>query len=683
MKRQPLLLTLALLLIFVASTATAQNETQKYKVVLPEEEGWIAIPAEAAPGETVIIKYTGDKKVLDVEVHQIISLDKTNMSVYIGNTDQLAATTYPENQTVTWSSSDESVATVSASGVVTGVSAGTATITATFDESSESCEVTVEERPLLLSGVFSVSSTNKVKITRGNLQYNPKNNAWRFAQTQYDVCHQIDDNVGDDYAMWVENGKWTDLFGWGMWLDGENPVHTAGDDYNYLPTITSNGQNFTGISAIGTDYTTLTYDEWQYLVTNHTRTWRTINGVNGMIILPDGCTDVDAEWADLEAAGAMFLPAAGSRAIASVSLVGFDCYYWSATAYENNSSYNVSFAASGAMETYHFYRNFGLPVRLVRKVFSLDKTNMSVCIGNTDQLAATTYPENQTVTWSSSDESVATVSASGVVTGVSEGTATITATYDGCSESCEVTVKKKLSLNKNITSIYVGNTEQLTATTYPENQTVTWESSNESVATVNANGVVTGVSAGTATITATYDGSSESCVVTVKAVPEGFVNLGVTDAAGKSVFWAQNNLEGTYTWEDAKTAATNAVGELPTTADFVALVNACYWVYEQNMCGVYAYKLRDGETSNYSESSFNNDRNYSTATDPLYIFLPCTNPCSEWPDLGDGRYWSSIEYEDDTDEAECLYFFWEYVNPDNHIAPKTDAISVRLVWRSN
>ena len=127
------------------------------------------------------------------------------------------------------------------------------------------------------------------------------------------------------------------------------------------------------------------------------------------------------------------------------------------------------------------------------------------------------------VTWSSSDESVATVS-NGVVTSHRPGKAVITASKDGKSASCTVTVNQKVtsvSLSVSSKTINVSDKFALTATVAPSNasnKAVKWTSNNTAVATVDANGNVTGVSGGTATITATaQDGSgkSASCVVTV------------------------------------------------------------------------------------------------------------------------------------------------------------------------
>ena len=141
-------------------------------------------------------------------------------------------------------------------------------------------------------------------------------------------------------------------------------------------------------------------------------------------------------------------------------------------------------------------------------------------------LKATIAPTNathQTVTWTSSDETVATVK-NGVVTAVREGSATITATADGKSASCVITVKKKIIavekivLSETEKTITKDGTFTLTATITPTNatnQTVTWTSSDETVATVK-NGVVTAVREGSATITATADGKSASCAVTVE-----------------------------------------------------------------------------------------------------------------------------------------------------------------------
>lgn len=156
---------------------------------------------------------------------------------------------------------------------------------------------------------------------------------------------------------------------------------------------------------------------------------------------------------------------------------------------------------------------------------SLNKSALTVLTGSTGSLTATAVPDSLTVTWSSSDDDVATVS-SGTVTGVAPGTADITAsvTQDGVTRtaSCTTTVRNAvnptISLDHSTATVAVDATTTLTATATPSTAVVTWSSSDETVATVAA-GVVTGKSAGSATITATAtnDGqtATATCTVTV------------------------------------------------------------------------------------------------------------------------------------------------------------------------
>ena len=159
---------------------------------------------------------------------------------------------------------------------------------------------------------------------------------------------------------------------------------------------------------------------------------------------------------------------------------------------------------------------------------TLNKTTLILEISKSDTLTSTVYPANatdKTVNWTSSDTKVATVT-NGKVTAVSAGTATITAkTTNGKTATCSVTVKAAdvavtdVTLNKTTLSLEIGKSETLTATVLPSNATekaITWVSNNTKVATV-ANGKVTAVAAGTATITAkTTNGKTAICQVTVK-----------------------------------------------------------------------------------------------------------------------------------------------------------------------
>ncbi len=148
--------------------------------------------------------------------------------------------------------------------------------------------------------------------------------------------------------------------------------------------------------------------------------------------------------------------------------------------------------------------------------------------GSSEQLTATINPANATIgflKWTSNNPNVATVDATGKVTAVSEGTATVTAqAIDGSNQfaSCTVNVKKaiNLSLDKEQTKIRLGAAETLTLTNTAssDEQGIEWSSSNLSVATVDPNGRITAISKGSATITvkSTVDtAKSASCDVTV------------------------------------------------------------------------------------------------------------------------------------------------------------------------
>ncbi len=158
---------------------------------------------------------------------------------------------------------------------------------------------------------------------------------------------------------------------------------------------------------------------------------------------------------------------------------------------------------------------------------TLDRTTLELTEGDEATLTATVKPDDatdKTVTWSSSNTSVATVK-DGKVTAVKAGTATITAKAGEKSATCTVTVTKatvavtSITLDKTSLSLKVNEEQTLTATVKPDNatdKTVTWSSSNTSVATVTG-GKVKGVKVGTATITAKAGEKSATCQVTVTA----------------------------------------------------------------------------------------------------------------------------------------------------------------------
>lgn len=156
----------------------------------------------------------------------------------------------------------------------------------------------------------------------------------------------------------------------------------------------------------------------------------------------------------------------------------------------------------------------------------LDQDKVTLGVGETATLQATIEPEeatNKNVTWSSSDETIATVE-DGVVTGKKVGTATITAeTSNGLKATATVTVEEikvtKLTLSQTEAKMTIGGELKLSAAIEPEdatNKNVTWSSSKPEVATVDSDGNVTAKAAGTTTITAkAASGITATCEITV------------------------------------------------------------------------------------------------------------------------------------------------------------------------
>jgi fibronectin type 3 domain-containing protein len=264
-----------------------------------------------------------------------------------------------------------------------------------------------------INGLFTINDNgDQVYFSKGNLQYNKTTNEWSFMEHQYDIVETQGQNVGENYA----NQNIVSLFGWGTsgWNNG---------NVYYQPWDTQDNGNYNQGDGYGpTDGTDFTYDltgeyslaDWgvHNFINNTTGAWRTLtqsewiyvfitrtgiryayaqitgtsNGtVNGMILFPDdwstsiynpnnynqsganfSSNSIPAtQWSSLEAAGAVFLPAVGSRNETSVYSVGFLGYYWSASA----SFYNadcVNFGDGMLLIVSNWNsRKFGQSVRLV------------------------------------------------------------------------------------------------------------------------------------------------------------------------------------------------------------------------------------------------------------------------------------------------------------------------------
>ena len=246
-----------------------------------------------------------------------------------------------------------------------------------------------------INGLFSVSATQQVYFSKGNLQYNTGTNNWRFAPEQYNY-----QGSNNSYILYYNSNGWIDLFGWGT---GHNPTLLEYDAVYYSTfhdwgiNAISNGGNQSG------QWRTLTKSEWEYLFTRNTSSGisfvlATLLGVEGIILLPDDWSSsiytlssaypyhynnniisTTSQWDILQNAGAVFLPAAGWRVGVAYqydypspnNTYHHQGRYWSKSK-NNNSPYALYFEddkywGGGASVSYYNFQ-YGFSVRLVRNV---------------------------------------------------------------------------------------------------------------------------------------------------------------------------------------------------------------------------------------------------------------------------------------------------------------------------
>ena len=206
--------------------------------------------------------------------------------------------------------------------------------------------------------VFSVAENKMVTFSPGNLQYHPANDEWRFAPSQLDYIGEDNANISETYNGWI------DLFSWGT---GDNPLKINGKIEDYA-TFVDWGANKIGSDASNT-WRTLTSDEWKYIINGRYNAEELIgvaqvNGVNGLILLPDGWTCPDdvsfksgvaedsesfadyqsfsaSEWSKLEANGAVFFPASGYHIGIEMKDLQQICCYWASDAIDEGFSFTL------------------------------------------------------------------------------------------------------------------------------------------------------------------------------------------------------------------------------------------------------------------------------------------------------------------------------------------------------
>lgn len=226
---------------------------------------------------------------------------------------------------------------------------------------------------------------------------------------------------------------------------------------------------------------------------------------------------------------------------------------------------------------------------------------VEITCGDTVHLKATATPEDASYTleWSSSDNSVATVDEYGVITAVAAGKTVITATASGKSATCSVTVSPstatEIILSDNEITIRKNETHQLVADVLPEeavDKTITWSSSDPYAATVDESGLITGVAAGEAVITASIEDVQAECKVTVSGIDAESASIEPSSAelkvgetlnltlnvlpedADYTCSWSSSN-ESAATVDQNGTVTATSVGETTITADVQGIKATC------------------------------------------------------------------------------------------------------------
>lgn len=416
-----------------------------------------------------------------------------SVSITVGSTTTLGAEPRTASgspvsgKTPSWTSSDPSVATVSTGGVVTGVAPGTTTVTATIDGQSGTASVTVTPAPVA-SLQLSATSLDLVIGTSGTL------------------TATVRDANGN--ALSGRRVTWTSSAPATASVDSGGKVTSVA-----IGTATINASS-EGVSAAAT--VTVRPVPVASVVVTPAATNLVIGGVITLAASPR-----DASGNPL--AGRVITWQSSAPGVATVGANGDVTAVAVGTADVTATIEGVSGKATVTVSA--------VPVATV----AVGPANASIVQGATVQLTATPKDNGgaalagRTVTWTSSDASVASVSATGLVTGLAPGSATITAGAEGKTGTAAIVVTPapvaSISVTPSSASLAVGDNIPLTANTLDaqgnplSGRVIVWSSSAPSVATVSATGVVTAVGPGTTSVTATSEGKSNSASIAVSSVP--------------------------------------------------------------------------------------------------------------------------------------------------------------------
>lgn len=439
-----------------------------------------------------------------------VSLSQATAEMLVGETIILSATVLPADATdkaVTWASSKTSVATVSNSGNVTAVSDGETTITASAGGKSATCKVTVSKRPVDVTSVTLDRTSVNMEI----------------GQTTMLVATVYPSDATDKTVSWTSSdASVASVNEYGMVTavsEGSAVISASAgkESANCLVTVS---KKIIPVTSVTLDRTSVTLEIGQ-------------STTLVAYVQPDDATDKTVSWTNsddtvisLDANGRITALKEGTATVAAIA---------------GDKSASCAVTVSKSV----------VPVTSV----TLDRSTLSLEKGQSVKLVATVSPSDATdkdVTWNSSDFSVANVDQEGNVLAMKSGSATITAKAGEKTATCRVTVVTPvagISLDRSSLSLEVGQSETLVATVLPDDateQSVSWTSSDNTVATVDSSGKVTALKKGSTTITASAGGKYATCSVTVKNAPFGISPDGVLLPGAGGSFEVKVTCSSTY-----------------------------------------------------------------------------------------------------------------------------------------
>ena len=446
-----------------------------------------------AGGDAVITGTLENQRKVTINVHVVvplesIELDKESIELTPTQKQTLHATINPEDTTedttITWASDNAEVATVSG-GEVTAVAPGTATITATIGTKSDSVTVKVL-KPI---ENFTISE-NEVTLNRN-------------ATKKLTVTITPEDAEEDKTVTWTSSNP--------------ESVSVASDGTITGLKGTQSPVTITGTLANGKTVTcaVTVIVAIEDITLNKTSTTINKNATEklSVTITPEDTSEpTTVTWTS------------NNEEVATVASDG------TVTAHKAGTA--TITATVGA-----FSKNCAVNVVVPLESITINDADFTLNRGENKTLSTTINPEDTTddttITWTSSDDSIATVDQNGKVIGVAAGEATITAKVGSKSDTVDVTVVvpiETFTAAKTETTILRKSSETIETTINPsdttEDTTITWSSSNTSVATVDEDGKITGVAEGTAVITGTLPNNMKVTVnVTVEIIEVTAIEL--------------------------------------------------------------------------------------------------------------------------------------------------------------